>query len=281
MIQLGEIQKLQVIRRTSVGVYLNSASDRTDKDILLPKSQVPLETEIGDEIEVFVYNDSEDRRIATVNSPKLTVGELAVLKAVETAEIGAFLDWGLEKDLFLPFAEQTGPVIKDNSYLVGLYIDNSDRLCATMKVYDMLAVDAPYKAADRVPAIIYSINPDFGAFAAVAGKYHGMIHNKELYGKLSVGDKVEVRIKRVRQDGKLELSLRQEAFNEIEGDAQKIMNRLKAEEGRLPFNDSSSPELIKTELCMSKAAFKRAVGRLLKEGAIRITGQGIELTWKK
>jgi predicted RNA-binding protein (virulence factor B family) len=279
MIELGKIQELEVIRKTQIGLYLNSKGNQDGDDILLPRNQVPQEIEIGDKIEVFVYKDSEDRTIATVKRPKLTKGELALLGVVETTNIGAFLDWGLEKDLFLPFKEQRGRVIKGDKYLVGLYIDNSNRLSATMRISNLLSNESPYKENDRVRGTIYSINKEIGAFVAVDNKYQGLIPSKELYGNYTEGDQVEVRIKKVRLDGKLELSLRKEAHNEIESDAQKIMDRLSFSGGTLPLNDTSSPELIKTELNMSKGAFKRAVGRLLKEGAIKITDEGIERMW--
>ncbi len=279
MIELGKSQKLQVVRKTQIGVYLNSASDKSGDDILLPKNQVPEDIEIGDEIEVFVYKDSEDRMISTMKKPKIKIGELAVLQVIETTGIGAFLDWGLEKDLFLPFREQVGKVITGGSYLVALYIDSSNRLCATMNIYNLLSSESPYKENDRVRGTIYSISKELGAFVAVDNKYQGLIPNKELYGNFKEGDSVDIRIKKVRQDGKLELSLREESYNEIESDAQKIIDRLKLRNGKLSLNDKSSPEHIKAELNMSKAAFKRAVGRLLKEGVIKITDDGIERLW--
>ncbi|MDP4197306.1 MAG: S1-like domain-containing RNA-binding protein [Bacteroidota bacterium] len=279
MIELGKIQKLQIVRKTQIGVYLNTKSDKSADDVLLPKKQVPQDIEVGDEIEVFVYKDSEDRMICTVNKPKLTISELAVLQVVETTNIGAFLDWGLEKDLFLPFREQVGKVITGGSYLVALYIDSSNRLCATMNIYNLLSSESPYKVNDRVHGTIYNISKELGAFVAVDNKYQGLIPNKELYGNYNEGDSVDIRIKKVRQDGKLELSLREKAYNEIESDAQKIMDRLKLRGGTLYLNDKSSPEHIKAELNMSKAAFKRAVGRLLKEGAITISDAGIERVW--
>ena len=279
MIELGKMQNLVVVRMTSIGAYLNVKNATGRDDILLPIKQVPQEIEVGEEIEVFVYKDSEDRIISTVRVPKVILGGLAVLKVVETTNIGAFLDWGLEKDLFLPFREQIGKVIKGGSYLVGLYIDNSDRLSATMNIYNLLSSESPYKLNDRVHGIVYDISKELGAFIAVDNKYQGLIPNKELYGHFAQGDSVEVRIIKVRSDGKLELSLRKEAYNEIEGDAQKIMDKLKKNGGSLSINDSSSPEQIKAELNMSKAAFKRAIGRLLKEGVIKITDKGIQLMW--
>jgi predicted RNA-binding protein (virulence factor B family) len=279
MIKLGKIQKLTVIRKAPIGLYLNSKENQDSDAILLPNNQAPPEIEIGAAIEVFVYRDSEDRMIATAKRPKLTIGELALLQVVETTNIGAFLDWGLEKDLFLPFREQRDQVVPGGTYLVGLYIDKSNRLSATTKIANLLSSESPYKQNDRVRGTIYSINPALGAFVAVDNQYHGMIPVKELYGNFTEGDQVEVRIKKIQSDGKLELSVRNPAKNEIEGDAAKIMERLAANGGTLPLNDHSAPERIKTELSMSKAAFKRAVGRLLKEGAIKITEEGLERTW--
>jgi len=280
MIELGKIQILEVIRQTPIGAYLNARNEKNSEDILLPKSQLPQELKIGDDIEVFVYKDSEDRIIATARKPKITIGELAVLKVVETTKIGAFLDWGLEKDLLLPFKEQEGEVKKDDKCLVALYVDNSNRLCATMKVYELLSTESPYKNNDRVSGIIYSINRQYGYFVAVDNKYHGLILDKEVYGTYAIGDIVEARIKKVREDGKLELSGREAAYKEIEGDAQKILNLLKLRNGKLQLNDNSSPEKIYAELNMSKKAFKRAVGRLIKEGAIKTTEDGMEAQWK-
>ncbi|MBP8639853.1 MAG: S1 RNA-binding domain-containing protein [Oscillospiraceae bacterium] len=279
MIELGKIQILEAVRQTPNGVYLNTRLERDIDDVLLPKNQVSQELTIGDSVEVFVYKDSEDRIIATVKKPKITLGELAVLKVVETTNIGAFLDWGLEKDLLLPFKEQEAELKKDDMCLVTLYVDNSKRLCATMKVYNLLSTDSPYKNNDRVRGIVYSINMQFGYFVAVDNKYHGLILDKEAYGSFAVGDTVEARIKKVRTDGKLELSVRDAAYKEIDGDSQKILSLMKTRNGKLNLNDNSSPEKINSELNMSKKAFKRAVGRLMKEGAIKITDEGIEALW--
>ena len=281
MIELGKVQKLQVVRKSPIGLYLNSSTDKGGEDILLPNNQVPSGIKIGDEIEVFVYKDSEDRTISTLKRPKLTMGDISALQVVAVTRIGAFLDWGLEKDLFLPFREQVGTVVKGGTYLVALYIDSSGRLSATMNIYNLLSSESPYKVNDRVEGTVYSISKELGAFVAVDNKYQGLIPNKELYGSIKEGDRIEVRIKKVRQDGKLELSVRNEAHNEIETDAQKILERLKSNGGTLNLNDSSSPESIKAELNISKAAFKRAVGRLLKEGAIEITNDGLKLLWYK
>lgn len=279
MIEIGKLQKLQVIRRTQVGAYLNDKNAKFRDDILLPQNQVLPELKMGDEIEVFVYTDTEDKVLATVKKPKLTIGELGLLRVVETTGFGAFLDWGLQKDLLLPLKEQVGTIKKGDLCLVGLYINKNNKICATMRIYNLLSNESPYKQNDRVTGIIYSINKDIGYFVAVENKYHGLIHKNEMYDDYTVGDKITLRVKKVREDGKLELSVREKAYNEIENDAQKIMSRLKLNGGTLLVNDNSSPEDIKEKLSMSKRAFKRAVGRLLKEGAIKITERGIEMMW--
>jgi hypothetical protein len=273
MIEIGKMQKLQVTRKTVAGAYLDY--------VLLPKDEEPQGLEIGDEIEVFVYTDFEGKTVASVNKPKLTIGQIGPLRVVDTTKFGAFLDWGLKKDLLLPIKDQVGKIRKGDWCLAGLYInDNNNKVSATMRIYDMLSTESPYKKNSRVHGTVYNINKDYGVFVAVDNKYHGLIHKNELYRNFNIGDNIEARVKNVRADGKLELSLREEAYNEIEGDAQKIMQRLKANGGTLPINDNSDPDYIKSELHISKRAFKRAAGRLLKEGAIKITDNGIELTWE-
>ncbi len=279
MIEIGKIQKLKIARKTPQGFYLNAESGSDSDDVLLPGNQAPNDIELGDEIEVFIYKDSEDRTIATVRKPLIQIGEMTALRVVETTSIGAFLDWGLEKDLFLPYKEQVGSVVKDGTYFVSIYIDKTNRLCATMKTYNLLSTNATYKINDRVKGTICSINRELGVFVAVENKYQGLIQKKEMYGEFKIGESLEVRIKKIRPDGKLELSIRNEAYKEIETDATKVMDYLKNNGGMMKLNDSSSPEKIKAELNISKAAFKRAIGRLLKEGAIEITNEGIAMKW--
>lgn len=276
MIQLGKKQFLYVVKETDFGVYLGESITDTRNSILLPKRQVPMGIKKGDEIEVFVYKDSEDRVIATTKEPYISLYELAVLKVKETAKIGAFLDWGLDKDLLLPFKEQVGKVEAGKSYLVTLYIDKSKRLCATMKVYDCLESDSPFKQDDKVKGIVYGRREGIGAFVAVENKYHGLIPEKELFRPLKIGDVVEARVIRVREDGKLDLSIREKAYMQLEIDAKMIEKLLEEEGGFLPFHDKSDPEAIKREFGLSKASFKRAIGHLLKTGKIRMMKDGIE-----
>lgn len=278
MIFLGEIQKLKVKKNTSFGVYLTEGEGNRKEEVLLPKKEVPEGLKVGDSIEVFVYRDSEDRLIATTRRPKVTLGEVGLLKVKDITKIGAFLDWGLEKDLFLPFKEQTMKLEKGKKYLVGLYIDKSDRLCATMKIRDFLRTDSPYKENDWVKGTIYSINEDMGAFVAVDNKYQGLIPKKELMGVYTPGEEVELRVTKVKEDGKLDLSLREKSYLQMGKDAEKILDKIKENGGFLPLNDNSPPQEIKKELNMSKSAFKKAVGRLLKEGKIKFVKNGIKLS---
>ena len=260
-----------VVKKVDFGVYLGNEEER----VLLPKKQVPDGLEIGDPVEVFLYKDSSDRLIATTNEPKVTLGELAVLTVADTGKYGAFLDWGLEKDLFLPFRQQTAKVEKGDKCLVTLYIDKSERLCATMKVYGMLRQDSPYQKDDHVHGIIYDTSPEFGVFVAVDSQYSALIPKKEAYGNLRVGQTIEARVTEVKEDGKLNLSVRSKIPEQMDKDAKLIWERIQNDGGALPFTDKAAPEVIQKEFGLSKNAFKRAVGRLLKEGKIEITEKSI------
>lgn len=270
MIELGKKQSLEVVKKVDFGVYLAEEAGSMDK-VLLPKKQVPEGTENGSKMEVFIYRDSKDRLIATTNEPKLTLGELAVLTVKEVGKIGAFLDCGLEKDLFLPFKQQTKKVRPGEQVLVAMYIDKSSRLCATMNVYEYLKTDSPYQKEDTVKGVIYEISKNFGAFVAVDHQYSALIPAREFHGEYQIGDEVEARVTAVKSDGKLDLSIRQKAHLQMDEDAEYVMKVIDEFDGVLPFNDKVSPEIIQKEFQMSKNAFKRAVGRLYKEGRIEIT----------
>ncbi|MCR5215737.1 MAG: S1 RNA-binding domain-containing protein [Lachnospiraceae bacterium] len=273
MIKIGVKQWLTVVKRTDFGVYLGTEEER----ILLPIKQVPEDLEIGDPLEVFVYRDSSDRLIATVRTPKIMLGEVANLTVKEVNGIGAFLDWGLEKDLFLPFKEQNRKLKAGDTCMVALYVDKSDRLCATMKIYNHLQIATGYQKDDEFTGIIYEIKPEMGAFVAVDYRYHGMIPMNEFYGNVSVGSLVTGRVLKVRPDGKLDLGIRKKAHEQMDEDVTLVLSLMKERGGSLSFDDRANPELIKTETGLSKNAFKRAVGRLLKEGKIRIEPNSITL----
>lgn len=270
MIRLGEKQELVIVKKVEFGVYLAVSFEDAAEHVLLPVKQVPEKSEVGDRLEVFVYRDSKDRMIATTHEPKLCMGQVAELKVAQIGKFGAFLDWGLEKDLLLPFKEQRGKIRQGDMVLVSLYIDKSRRLCATMNVYENLRTDSPYKAEDRVRGRLYELSDNFGAFVAVDNRYSGLIAKKELYGELEPGTDVEARVLRVREDGKLDLSVREKAYLQMDADAEKVLALLDSYEGALPFSDKAAPEVIKHETGMSKNEFKRAVGRLLKQGKIEI-----------
>lgn len=271
--KLGKKQVLTVVKKVEFGVYLGSETER----VLLPKKQVPTGIELGDPVEVFLYKDSEDRLIATTNDVKLQLGELAVLEVADTGKFGAFLNWGLEKDLFLPFKQQTAKVKKGDHCLVSLYIDKSERLCATMKVYEMLRKDSPYQKDDMVEGIIYDMSDIFGVFVAVDGCYSALIPKKEVHKNMYVGQTVKCRVTGVKEDGKLDLSIREKIPMQMDKDAEAILRVIKNYGGSLPFTDKADPQIIKDEFQMSKNAFKRAVGRLLKEGKIEIKETKITL----
>ena len=272
--EVGKKQKLQIVKFAAPGAYLAENGNREER-VLLPKKQVPEGAGIGDELEVFLYRDSEDRLISTVQEPKIMLGELARLEVAEVTKVGAFLDWGLEKDLFLPYKEQTKKVKAGERHLVTLYVDKSGRLAATMNVYPNLRQDSPYKKDDTVKGTVYEISNNFGVFVAVDDCYSGLIPTRENFGQLEIGQEVECRVTDVREDGKLNLSPRKKAYLQMDADAQKVLEVLEEYAGVLPFNDKASPEIIKKEFNMSKNAFKRAVGRLLKEGKVTITENAI------
>ncbi len=274
MFELGKKQELIVMKEKGFGVYLREKEDDSAM-VLLPIKEVPQGTKIGDALWVFIYKDSDDRLIATTNEPKLMLGETAVLTVKETSRIGAFLDMGLEKDLLLPFREQNHRIEAGEECLVALYVDKSRRLAATMYVYPYLSRESPYKKDDWVEARVYENNENLGAFVAVQDKYFGLIPRKELYRYLRPGEVVRARVTKVREDGKLDLSLRDRAHLQIGTDAEKILSVIARYDGALPFNDKVSPEIIREEFSLSKNAFKRAVGHLLKEGKIEITGTSI------
>ncbi len=273
MIQLGEKQILKAVRMKDFGMYVGDEQE----SVLLPRKYVPAGTRVGDSVEVFIYRDSSDRLIATTEEPMLTLGQIGLLQVKEIGKIGAFLDWGLEKDLFLPYKEQTVQVRPGKSYLVALYIDKSKRLCATMRIYEYLSADSPYAKDEMVQGVVYQINQNLGVFIAVDGKYHGMIPKKNAHGQFRIGDTVQARVVAVREDGKLELSMRERVEIQIDKDAAAVMEVLESYDGVLPFSEKASPAVIERELNMSKAAFKRAVGHLLKMKKIQIEQHKIRI----
>ena len=271
MLEIGKRQLLTILKKVDFGVYLAKEQEADPEEkVLLPRKEVPENVQPGDEIEVFLYRDSKDRMIATVRQPKLSLGEVAVLRVKENGKIGAFLDWGLEKDLLLPFREQVRKVRPGEECLVALYLDKSKRLCATMKVYHYLRTDSPYEKDQKVTGTLYEISDNFGAFVAVDNCYSALIPKKEPLGNARVGDTVEDRVTEVLKDGKLSLSLREKAYIQMNEDARKLLKLLEEQGGELPVGDKSSPEKIKELTGMSKNEFKRAAGNLYKQRLVQV-----------
>lgn len=271
MLEIGKRQLLTIVKKVDFGVYLAKEQEADPEEkVLLPRKEVPENVQPGDEIEVFLYRDSKDRMIATVRQPKLSLGEVAVLRVKENGKIGAFLDWGLEKDLLLPFREQVRKVRPGEECLVALYLDKSKRLCATMKVYHYLRTDSPYEKDQKVTGTLYEISDNFGAFVAVDNCYSALIPKKEPLGNARVGDTVEARVTEMLKDGKLSLSLREKAYIQMNEDAQKLLKLLEEQGGELPVGDKSSPEKIKELTGMSKNEFKRAAGNLYKQRLVQV-----------
>ena len=273
--KLGEKQILTVVKIVDFGIYL-AENQNSENRVLLPAKQVPEGIGLHDQLEIFLYRDSKDRLIATTNEPKLMIGGYAALQVKQVTKIGAFLDWGLEKDLFLPYKEQLRKVQKDDVVLVTLYIDKSKRLCATMKdLYHLLSMDSPYSKGDIVKGRIYEFSKNFGTFVAVDDKYSARIPLHEDNSKLKIGDIIEAKVSDVKPDGKLDLTLREKAYIQMNADAEEVLKIIEQYGGVLPFNDKASPEVIMRETHMSKNAFKRAVGHLYKERLIEITDKSI------
>ena len=271
MIKLGKKQKLTVVKMMKFGAYLAEDAKKTSKEgVLLPIKQVPEGTKVGDELTVFIYKDSSDRLIATTREPKLEIGHVAALHVVQVTRIGAFLDWGLEKDLLLPYHEQTTRVKEGDTVLAALYVDKSERLCATMKVYHYLSTRTPYVVGDMVEGRVYELSRNFGVFISVDDKYSALIPAREAAGTYRPGEVLKLRVTEVKEDGKMNVSDRQKAYLQLEEDAEAVFSMIEELGGELPFDDKADPEIIKTEFGLSKNAFKRAVGHLLKENKIEI-----------
>ena len=256
--ELGKIQSLKVDRKKDFGVYL---TDGNGEDVLLPMKEVPKDCEVGSEIEVFIYRDSKDRLIATTRKPKLLVGEIGRLFVKSTTGIGAFLDIGLERDVLLPFKETLGKVKEGDEVLVYLYEDKSHRLAASAKVYSRLSTNSPYKKDDEVVGTVFEIKK-IGIFVAVDDKYNGMIPPNENFENVKPGDRLDLRVIRVREDGKLDLSPRKKAYVQLVKDADVLYGIMERRGGSLGFDESVSPDRIKAELELNLIIFKTLVKKL-------------------
>lgn len=279
MLEIGCFQKLYIVKKLEFGVDL-AESMKSEEKVLLPAKQVPEQAALGDELEVFLFRDTKDRMIATVNRPLITRGQTAVLKCRDVGKIGAFLDMGLERDLLMPYHEMTAPAHEGDDCLVAMYVDKSGRLAATEKVYDYLIAGAPYAKDDEVEGTLYQISRNFGAFVAVDDKYSALIPAREWADEYQCGTRIKARVTAVKEDGRLDLSVRRKAYLQMDDDAQLVLKLIDESDGVLPFTDKADPELIKSRCKMSKNAFKRAVGHLMKEGIVKITPTTIERSGK-
>ncbi|MBE6187210.1 MAG: hypothetical protein IJ378_05930 [Alistipes sp.] len=265
--KVGHIQTLKVNRISDYGLYL---VDDEGQEVLLPNRYVSLTNAIGDEIEVFVYHDSEDRLVATTDRPLITEGRAAYLKVVDKNIHGAFLDWGLKgKDLFLPNRNQQGGVLAGRSYIVWLYVDNiTGRCVATMKLKPFIDNDIiTVKPRQKVDILIASESP-IGYRAIIDSRHWGMVYKNQIFQKVQIGDRLEGFVRRITDDNRIDLSLRQEGYDGVATSAESLLSIIKENGGSLPVGDDSSPEQIHAATQMSKKVFKRAVGMLLKRGAI-------------
>lgn len=275
MVQIGKTNRLKVLRKVSIGLYLDGD---TLGDLLVPNRYVPENISVGDELDVFVYLDSEDRLIATTEVPLAQVGDFALMKAVAVTKVGAFLDWGLSKDLLVPFSEQQQKMEVGKQYLVHVYLDdNTKRIVASAKIDKFLDNLPPeYEPGEQVQLMIAS-RTDLGFKAIVNGIHSGMLYNNQVFKSLKIGDKVTGYIQKVREDDKIDLLLEKPGYEKIDDISEIILDKLKQNKGFLPVTDKSEPDEIARIFGMSKKNFKKAVGGLYKKRMIDIQNDGIKL----
>lgn len=275
MAAIGLMNDLEVVKEVDFGVYLDGGAHG---EILMPKRYVPEGSKPGDVLNVFIYLDSEDRLVATNEKPKAMVGEFALLPVVSITNVGAFLDWGLPKDLLVPFREQQQRMEAGRSYLVYVYLDDeSQRIAATSKLdkcVDNIPVD--YEVGEEVDLIIAG-QTDLGFKAIIDNSHWGMIYKNEVFQPLNIGQRLKGYIKAIREDEKIDLSLQKEGYEKIDEISQNILDKLAATNGFLPLTDKSSPELIKETFHISKKNFKKAIGTLYKHRLISLEENGIRM----
>lgn len=272
---LGDYNNLEIVKRVSFGLYLDGDEDG---EILLPAKYVPDGYDIGDIIKVFVYLDNEERLVATTEEPLAKVGDFALLRVAWTNDYGAFLDWGLLKDLFVPFSEQEGKMVKGNSYLVYVTIDRkSYRIYASARLDKFLSrTKPPYETDEEVDIIVWR-RTDLGWKVIVNGNHSGLVFANEVFRNLKTGDRLKGYVKRVRTDGKIDIALQRHGVAGDDDSSMRLLSAIEAQRGFLPLNDNSSPDEIYSMLGMSKKAFKRAAGKLYKQRLIIIDDDGLRL----
>jgi uncharacterized protein len=275
MAEIGRLNNLEVVKFHDAGAYLDGGPYG---EILLPNRYVTHLTRIGEFVDVFIYFDSEDRIVASTDLPYAMAGEFAYLQVISTTNFGAFLDWGLPKDLLLPFREQKAPVVANRFYVVYVYVDSrSNRIVATTKVERYLNLEEPmFQSGDEVSLLIFE-KTDLGFKAIVNNTHTGVLYFNEVFKPLEIGQKIQGFIKKIRPDGKIDLAIEQLGYQKVDPIAEDLLQRLKDSGGFLPLNDNSDPELIKNRLQMSKKTFKKAVGALYKQKLIVIEDEGIRI----
>jgi predicted RNA-binding protein (virulence factor B family) len=274
MIQVGEYNELVVVKELDFGIYFREG----DVEILMPTKWIPEGTKIGDTLNVFVFRDSDDRLIATTVKPFAIADTFAYLTAKQVNEIGAFMDWGMDKDLLVPFREQAQRMEPGKSYVVFVFLDEeTDRLVGSTKLSRfIIREDIDVMEGDIVDLLIYS-ETDLGFNAIVNNLYSGLIYKNEIYESIRIGDKLQGFVKRVREDEKIDLSLQKSGYELVDDVKWRILKLIKDQNGILALNDNSSPEEIKSKLQISKKAFKKAVGALYRERLVKLTDKGVEL----
>ena len=273
--ELGKYNTLRAARYTSVGLFLE---DEQEESVLLPMKWVPKDITEGDELEVFVYLDSEERPIATTMTPKAIVGEFAFLEVKQMTHSGAFLDWGLQKDLFVPFIEQDGRMQPGEWHTVYLYIDPlTERITATARIERKVEKEAKDLSHNQEVDLLIASKTPLGFNVIIDQRYMGLVYENEVFQNIKPGDKVKGFIKQIREDGKIDVSLQKQGFSNVEPNAAIILEKLKENEGFLPLSDKSDPDDIKHHLEMSKKTFKKAIGGLYKQKLISIEPDGIKL----
>ncbi len=273
--ELGKYNTLTIVRHTSVGFFLE---DENGDDVLLPVKWVPEGAKEGDEVEVFIYLDSEERPIATTMKPKAIVGEFAYLKAKQVSRIGAFMDWGLEKDLFVPFIEQEGRMQEGQWYIVYVYIDKmTDRIAGSAKIENFVEKRDIMLKPDQAVSLLIGKQTPLGYNVIVDNQYLGLIYENEIFKNVSTGDRTTGYVKNIREDDKIDIILQKPGYAAVEPNAQRILEILKANDGYLDLNDKSDPDEISRRLEMSKKTFKKAIGGLFRQKLIIIEDDGVRL----
>ncbi len=275
MIELGKYNHLTAARKTDNGFYL---SDQQGREVLLPNKYVADDLQIGDETDVFIFNDSEDRITASTAKPKILLNEFAFLQVKEVTSFGAFLDWGLEKDLFVPFKEQPFKMQKDKKYIVYLYLDHqTDRLVASANFNRFLEKENVYVENGEKVDLLIMDQTELGVNVIINNMHRGLIFNNDIFQLIKTGDQLEGYIKNIRPDNKIDVTLQKQGFANIEPNAKKILEKLEGNKGFLNLTDKSDPAEITALLEMSKKTFKKAVGTLYKKKIIRLEKDGIYL----